>query len=454
MSAQITTLDMRAPWRRVLLLAPVALMLVCMWYVGRWCLGDTMAEWLPDEGAARAAMQLAPADPQAHFTLARLAERSFEPEQLTLAVNEYEQATALSPNDYRLWFELGKARGLTGDDDGAAQAFKRAIELAPNYPEPRWFLGNLLLRAGREREAFAELRRACDEDPVKFRPQVFDLAWHIFNGDAQAVLAAVGDTTETRAGLAEYLLKQQRLDDALQVWARLNPAQQQEQHATGEKIVQSLLATKRYHAALDVERDLLGQKQSDAPAAEQLLNGSFEAPVGPAGKTWYDWQVTPVAQAQINLDKRQPHGGAFSLRIIFSASDALDFHHVAQLVVVAPQTRYHLSWFVRTEDLQSASTLTTQVVDAADEAHALASSAPLAAGTNDWQADGLDFTTGAQTQAVVVRLVRAPCVQALCPLFGKVWYDDFNLQRLDNRAASEHNSARANSNAPAHAPAR
>jgi Tetratricopeptide repeat len=429
MSAQLITLDIHAPWRRILLLAPVVLVLVCLWYAGRWCLGDTMAEWLPDEGAARAAMQLAPADPQAHFTLARLAERSFEPDQLALAVNEYEQATALSPNDYRLWFELGKARGLAGDDAGAEQAFKRAVELAPNYPEPHWFLGNLLLREGREREAFAALRRASDEDPAKFRPQVFDLAWHIFKGDMPAVLAAVGDTTSTRAGLIEYLLKQQRLDDAQRLWSPLSTTQKQEQRATGEQIVQALLAAKRYQAALEVERSLGGQ-QGNIPAEGQLLNGGFELPVGPAGRTWYDWQVAPVAQAQINLDERVKHSDKRSLRLVFNASNPLDFRHVAQLVVVAPQTRYHLSWFVRTEDLKSISTLLVVVADAGDESHVLASSAPLQSGSSDWQEQGLDFTTGAQTQAVVVRLVRAPCTQPLCPLFGKVWYDDFNLQPI------------------------
>ncbi len=434
MSDQATSIEVRALWRRGLLLVPLFVALVCLWYVARWCLGDTMAEWLPEEGAARAAVRLAPADPQAHFTLARLAERSFEPEQLVVAVKEYEQAATLSPNDYRLWFQLGRARGLVGDDAGSERALRRAVELAPNYPEPRWYLGNLLLRAGRTDESFVELRRAGEADAIKFRPQVFDLAWHVFRADVAAVLSVVGDSAETRAGLAAYLLKQQRLDDALRLWSALTPAQQQEQRATGEQIVQTLIAAKRYRATLAVQRDLLGQRQGGQSTSElvpdvgQLLNGGFEAPVGPPGKSWYDWQVTPVAQVQLNLDEHVKHSAARSLRLVFNATSALDFHHVAQLVVVAPQQRYNLSYFVRTEELKSASTLLTQLVDAADQAHVLVASAPLANGASDWQQVTLDFTTGAQTEAIVVRLVRAPCAEAVCPLFGKVWYDDFNLQ--------------------------
>ncbi len=434
MSDQITSIEVRAAWRRGLLIVPLLLALVCLWYVVRWCMGDTMAEWLSDATTARAATKLAPADPQAHFTLARLAERSFEPEQLAAAVNEYEQAAALSPNDYRLWFELGRARGLAGDDAGSERALRHAVALAPNYPDPHWYLGNLLLRAGRTDEAFAELHRASDGDAAKFRPQMFDLAWRFFRRDMTAVLSVVGDAPETRAGFAAYLLKQQRLDDALRLWSALTPAQQGEQRATGEQIVQTLIATKHYRAALAVQRDLLGQRQSAqsagalGPDVGRLLNGGFEAPVGPAGKSWYDWQVAPVAQAQINLDERVKHGDARSLRIVFNASSALDFHQVSQLVPVEPQQRYSLSYFVRTEELNSASTLLTQVVDAADQARVLAASAPLATRSSDWQAVALEFTTGAQTEAIIVRLVRPPCAEALCPLFGKVWYDDFNLQ--------------------------
>src|SRR5207237_3360889 len=187
MSDQIITLDMHAPWRRVLLLLPVVLSLIAVWYVARWCLGNTMAEWLPDVGAAQVAVRLAPDDPQAHFTLARLAERSFDPEQLTAAVGEYEQATARSPHDYRLWFELGRARGLAGDDAGRAPALRRATELAPNCPDAHSYLGNLLLRAGRAAEAFPELRRAADENPEKYRAQVFEIAWRIADGKVPAV---------------------------------------------------------------------------------------------------------------------------------------------------------------------------------------------------------------------------------------------------------------------------
>ena len=62
--------------------------------------------------------------------------------------------------------------------------------------------------------------------------------------------------------------------------------------------------------------------------------------------------------------------------------------------------------------------------------------APAPGGTNDWQQVSFEFTTGPQTEAVLVRLARAGCPDGVCPIFGKIWYDDFNLERTGGRAAA------------------
>jgi len=118
--------------------------------------------------------------------------------------------------------------------------------------------------------------------------------------------------------------------------------------------------------------------------------------------------------------------------------EALPELRVSQLVAVEPQTRYRLEYFVRTEDLKGAATLAVEVVDPAQPERALVASEPLRIGTtDDWQAVALDFTTGAQAQALTLRVVSLPCPAATCPIFGKVWYDNFNLQRLSGGGATK-----------------
>lgn len=432
MSHEIKTIEVNARWRRILLLLPIVAVVLGTWHVGRWFVGDTMAQWIPEDAeaahvTAAMAARLAPDDPQTHYTLAELGMRSFEPAELPEALRQYELATSLSPFDYRLWLSLGRARALAGDAAGSEQALRRVVELAPAYAEPRWLLGNYLLREGRTDEAFAELRRASEADPQTYQAQVFDLAWHIFKEDPRASLAAVGDTPAARAAFADYLLQQKRMDDAIKLWNSLDAKQQGEQRAVGDNLLHALMSAKRFHAALEVARST-GAGEAAQPELNRLLNGDFESNVEVTGKNLFGWQVVPVAQTQINFDARQRHSGARSLRIVFEVASTIDFRNVSQFIVVEPQTRYRLTHYVRTEDLKSTSTPLTEVADAANPQQVLAASSPLPLGTSDWQLVTLDFTTATQTEGIIVRISRQ-CATPVCPLYGKVWYDDFDLQR-------------------------
>jgi hypothetical protein len=167
-----------------------------------------------------------------------------------------------------------------------------------------------------------------------------------------------------------------------------------------------------------------------------VTNGGFEAGVGAPGENIFDWQVVPIAGARMNLDARESRSGSRSLRLLFEATETINFANVTQLVAIEPQARYRLDFYVRTQDLKSANTLRLVVADPAAPAAALASSQPLALGTSEgWQPVTLEFQTGPQAEAVVLRVERVACDSDLCPLFGKVWYDDFNLQRAGGPAA-------------------
>jgi tetratricopeptide (TPR) repeat protein len=432
MKDQTITVELRAVWARVLLLVPLALVVVGAWYGMRWCIGNTMAEWLPEIGAAEAAARLAPDDPQAHFTIARLRERSFLPEELPEAARQYEEAARLSPNDFRLFMELGRVRGLIGDARGGEQALRRAVELAPTYPEPRWYLGNSLLRQGRTEEAFAELRRAGDVSPDKFRPQVLELAWRFYDSDIPSVLAAVGNSGGARGQLMDYLVNRKQLDDARKLWEGFNAEERKAARPSGEKLMLRFLEAKRFHDMLAMHTELAAADGTPTNAArERFTNGGFESAVGAPGTSPFEWQVVPLAGVQMGLDERVRQEGSRSLRLAFNSPDTLTFRNISQLLAVEPQTRYRLEYYVRTEDLKGVATVVVEIVDAAQPDRALAPSQALPVGTTaDWQAVALDFTTGAQTQAVTVRVVSVPCTSATCPIFGKVWYDNFNLQRL------------------------
>jgi hypothetical protein len=119
------------------------------------------------------------------------------------------------------------------------------------------------------------------------------------------------------------------------------------------------------------------------------------------------------------------------LRIIFKASTRLESIPVSQTIVVEPETQYRIQYYQRTEGLITASTPAVVISDSIDKTQ-LVSSPTMPTGTNDWQMVTLDFKTKPKHEGISLGLVRAACEgnQPICPIFGTIWYDDFNLQRV------------------------
>jgi hypothetical protein len=429
MAEQITLINVRAVWARLPLAVLAAAALYGAWCGLRWCVGNTMAEWAQDLETAESATRLAPADPQSHLKAARIRRVTFEPGELPEALRRYERAAELAPNDYLIWMEMGRALGAAGDAEGGIRALRRAVELAPRYAQPRWHMGNALLRAGRTDEAFAELRLAAEADPALLA-QVYNLAWQVYDQNMPRVIEAVGSSALARAQLTVVLVGRKRLDDALAVWSGLSAEEKQLHPGAGEALIRALYEQGHHRSALRA----LGEQGVAGLAPERMANGGFESDIGPPGKQLFQWQVANLpAGSSVAIDSRAAHGGQRSLRVSFGASSQIDFKSVSQLVVAEPSTRYRLTFFVRTEELKSAATLYAEVSDATGDGAVLGASPPVPAGTQDWQPVAVEFTTGPRTQSVLVRLSRAGCADGVCPIFGKIWYDDFDLQRAANR---------------------
>ncbi len=64
-----------------------------------------------------------------------------------------------------VYFYLGKSLFETGDDQGATQAFSKAVELKPDMKWAHFFLGNVLLRGERYKEASGEFEKETGLQP-------------------------------------------------------------------------------------------------------------------------------------------------------------------------------------------------------------------------------------------------------------------------------------------------
>jgi tetratricopeptide (TPR) repeat protein len=435
-SPSIVTIHLASATRWLLLL-PAVCAIFGSWFVVRWYVGNTVAEYAPSVEAggidmARMATRWAPGDPFVHWRLASLDEKVFNATNLADAVREYQLAVILSPNDYRYWMELGRSLEATGDIANGEKALQRAVELAPAYSHPRWQYGNLLVREGKLDEAFVQLSRAAEADDL-MRPPVFSLAWQVFNGDVDKIATAACSTAAVRIDFATYLIRQEKVDDAVRIWRSVNPADRKAHLDLNEGFKKTLMQSKHFRAVFEVMKET--DPDPNGPVPEQFWNGGFERDIEPSSEKSFYWVISSRPQVRVGTDTTA-HSGHGSLRIVFKSSNKLDSIGVAQAIVVTPGTQYHFECFVRTQELTSGATPLISIVDATTNA-VLIDSPPAASGTNGWQRITLDFKTNPKSDGIIVKLSRGSCGEdQVCPIFGTIWYDDFSLQRSGGSGAA------------------
>ena len=433
MPQEVVHISVRRVPVRILLILLLLGAGVWSYYVVRWYIGNTLAEYFsPTESGvhvANMAESMAPNDPLTHWRIGQVTQKILPLDQQGSAIAEYEKAVSLSPYDYRFWMSLGIAHEQSGDPVKAELALKQAVALAPSYSYPHWYLGNLYLRNGRYNEAFAELRRAAEADP-ELLPQLFNVSWEIYSADPEALKNSVGQDSGVRAKFALYLLEQKRFEDGMRLWNALTSEEKKTNKETAETIVNTLKNSARFHDALNVWNDFAYEKFR--PEMGSFFDGSFEEPISYASDTVFGWQVKNAPQMQIAIDPNKSHSGSRSLRLLFQVRSNLDSINISQLVPVQPNTDYDFECYVATDKLETGSAPQIQILDANTSA-GLFDSSMAPGGTNDWTRINASFKTSDKTEAITLKIVRVKCgdqeQNPVCPIFGSVWYDDFSLKR-------------------------
>jgi hypothetical protein len=296
----------------------------------------------------------------------------------------------------------------------------------------------VLLREGKFEEAFPHLFRAANANPQLW-PQVLNLAWQAYDGDVNRIANEACKDPAVRITFAIYLVGVKKYDDAVRLWQALPPQQRADLAASGRDLRKALFDAKQFRAALEITKDL---ESGSALKPDEVSNGSLEQPVAIPVIKAFGWSIGTGVQAQTSISDIG-HSGHHSLRIIFNATSKIDRINAWQTIAVQPNTRYHFECYARTERLNTASTPIIVVADAAD-GQPLATSVPLPTGSSDWQKLSFDFTTK-NSDGITISVSRAACtVGDVCPIFGTVWYDDFNLQRGGSSDAARGSSTTGN----------
>ena len=412
-------------WKKAALAAIAVICVVAAGIYTKWGLAATAADRTADVEGAIFLTQLAPDDPQIHYLTAFLLEKRYGPGDDVRSLQEYETATALSPTNYLMWLELGRARERSGDPTRSELALRKALELAPNYARVQWALGNNLLRQGRTEEAFAEINKAVNADPATYSGPAIVSGRQFLGDDVAEIQRRIAGPIEFKAALTSMLIGEKRFDEAMALWNTFPVEQKRtKMRDTGNSLLNHLLEVKKFREAAALTGELA---EGDPPLVGQINNGGFESAVKPTGAGVFEWNISPGLLPQIVLSSGQKHSGNASLLIVFNTKDGKDFRTVSQVIAVEPNKSYELQMFVRF-DLKTSAVFKWEVLDASD-GHQLAVSDAFANGAN-WVPIILKFKTPATADGIVIRLARENCGQ-ICAVNGTIGIDDVSLRSVD-----------------------
>ena len=374
------------------------------------------------KSAADKVVGILPGDAESHFARAEVLQHfgDYAP-----AREEYEAAVQLRPRDYYLWMLLGVSRDQNQDQAAALRALRQAVALAPSYAQPRWQLGNLLLRTGQPDQAFDELRRAALSNSSLW-PNVYDLAWGFYGRDPAMIVRVMRPETDTaHMALALFFARHAQAAAALDQFR----AGRVRNPKSSESVFDELLQARAFTEAYEIWSTLHDIPLTATGAPTVIRDGGFEG-VLPVGQTGFGWQITPdIANVAMSIDEATHQSGARSLRIDFRGNSSPAAPLVTQIVLVKPATHYHLGLSALSKDFVSAADPVITLVDASDPNRAvLATSPPLRSDPNVWREFAIDFNTNAGTRAITLTLARQTCANNPCPAFGTLWLDSFTFE--------------------------
>jgi tetratricopeptide (TPR) repeat protein len=407
----------------------IAVILVCLWgALKAWRVGASRLLTYHGRaarllGQTERAVNETPDDPEAHSGRAYVL---LNTGKVAAALPEYETAVALRPRDYFLWLELGRARDMNEDEQGSLMALEQAVRLAPEYAQPRWQLGNVLFRNARVEEAFLQLRKAAVSDPALL-PRLIDLSWGASGEDAVSTEQIIQpERASWRIALAKFFVRHGRITEALAQFRLAGGISGEDR----QSLLDDLLAAKRYREAYEVWAVNSGDdKQRDGIA--QIIDGGFENKVS-RSSAGFGWQLTPDTDGlRVSLERVNPHSGTQSLRVDFNGDANPGQLIMSQLILVEPDTRYSLRFSVRMEEIVTGGLPILEVRDADSlEGRTFTASPPLQPNFDGWREYTIDLTTAKTTSALRLSLHRQNCSSGPCPIFGRLWLDDFLIQKL------------------------
>jgi tetratricopeptide (TPR) repeat protein len=339
------------------------------------------------------------------------------------AIAPYQAAVHLNPHSARYWFDLASAYQVLADPSDQTSALEHAIDAEPTSPDVAWEAANLYLVQGKTARALQEFRVVLANDS-SLGDTAMRLCWRI-EPDVEALLRdVVPASSDAYIAFLNLLLSREETAGASRVWDALMQTSQPFERRYVSDYFQYLIRHREVDQAVRVWRQGARRFElsSYLPSNTSLMvNGNFSLDVLNEG---LDWHYEKQPGVQLTLDNSEFHSGPRSLSISFDGPGISDAG-IFELVPVQPNTDYEFSAYYKNGEIEGAGGPHFTVQDMYNPATIYYDSDELK-DAGFWKLASGNFTTGSDCKLVVVRVRRLP---AGSPIRGKLWIDDFRLER-------------------------
>lgn len=339
-------------------------------------------------------------------------------------------AVALNPHRAVYWFDLSTAYQLLGKKNEQGVALEKALIADPLTPEIAWQAANLYWVEGKPEQALREFRVVADNDPY-LAAAAIERCWQI-RPNADALLkTAIPRRADVYSLFLEFLISKNEASSAAQVWEQIAGLRAPVSTRYVFGYIRYLIEQKQIEQASRVWSDAadLADLAAYQPLPMNLVvNGDFSLPILNGG---FDWTYESVPEVSLALDPAESHSGHHSLSIIFDGAGMPDAG-IRQFVPVEPNTTYEFSAYFKSDNLEGAGGPVLVAQDGFTGATYFTSDE--LKGADFWKQVGGTFTTGRQTQLLLVRVAHIPAANTIR---GKLWIDGLRLAKETRREGGE-----------------
>jgi hypothetical protein len=369
-------------------------------------------------------------NPEPHYHLSLLAFNSLDNADSGEATRQARMATQLGPLWPRYWAQLAWSCESAADTSCADEAVRNLIEVAPMDPDAISLAANYYVTSNRPALALDQFRRLLQIDPGATHDvvRICDAAGYP-SAQLEQILLQAGP--QVMAAYLTYLVGAGKPQSVQQTWNELV----QKAEAGGfplsatlvapfvDRLVQAGNGAQLDQVRLDLEKL---QASRSEPPGNVIFNPGFEQqPTGDG----LDWRLNREERLPVvDFAAGKAHGGQRCLRVDFPVRSNKAYVLVSQFLPLQPNSRYHLSAWVRSEDITSDSGPRLQLVDMSCN-DCLNVTTDSLVGTSPWHQITIDFSTGPHTSVGRLDVVRPKSRAVLGDISGTFWLDDVSLIR-------------------------